>query len=70
MNDSESRERLKNVSELVEDASVRLNRLLIINDARVGPDERRHIEEAADDLRAAIRFLDLLARSIDTGKSG
>jgi hypothetical protein len=42
---------------LLQDASARLDHLLIIADANMTPAQRRVLEEAADDLKAAIRYL-------------
>jgi hypothetical protein len=51
------------VSELIRDATARISHLLTV-EARIGVDERRELEEAAEDLRAALHYLDTHVRNI------
>lgn len=53
------------VSELVRDATARISHLLTV-EARIGVDERRELEEAAEDLRAALHYLDTHMRKLES----
>jgi hypothetical protein len=52
------------VSELIRDATARITHLLTI-EARIGAQERRELEEAAEDLRAALHYLDTHLRTLE-----
>ena len=52
------------VSELIRDATARITHLLTI-EARIGAQERRELEEAAEDLRAALHYLDTHLRELE-----
>jgi hypothetical protein len=55
--DTATAAQLHRVSELVHDASARLMHVLMV-DARIGPHERRQLEDAAQSLRCAMEYFD------------
>ena len=55
--DTATAAQLEMVSNLVRDVSARITSLLILADARSGADERRQLEDVAQDLRYALEYL-------------